>query len=149
MSHTDRISSFQRTSAPRSLGRALLLHCPNCGGEGILKSWFALQDRCPSCNLRLGRDEPDYFLGAYLVSLAVVEVIFAVAFLVVLIVTWPNPPWDWIQWGGAFLMLAAVLLVYPFAKTLWLAADLIFRPAGLMEMRHDGAAREGEHDSRR
>ena len=149
MAATDSSSATPRTPAPRAVGRALLLHCPNCGSRGVLKSWFALEDRCPGCNLRLGRDEADYFLGAYVISLALVEVVFAVAFVIVLLVTWPNPPWGWIQWGGAFLMLAAALLVYPFAKTLWLAADLIFRPAGEMEMRDDGAAREGEHDSRR
>src|SRR3954470_9894874 len=132
----------------QALGRALLLHCPNCGSGGILKSWFALEDRCPRCNLQLGRSEADYFLGAYLVSLAVVEVIFAIAFLVVLLVTWPNPPWDLIQWGGAFLMLAAVIFVYPFAKTLWLAADLIFRPVNEAELRTDGLAPPGEDDSR-
>jgi uncharacterized protein (DUF983 family) len=133
----------------QAIGRALLLHCPNCGSGGIVKSWFALSERCPRCNLELGRGEADYFLGAYLMSLVSLELIFATMFLVVLIVTWPNPPWRLIQWGGAFLMLAAALIVYPFAKTLWLAADLIFRPAGKMEMRDDGSARDGEHDSRR
>jgi uncharacterized protein (DUF983 family) len=131
------------------IGRALLLHCPNCGGDGILKSWFELKERCPRCNLELGRGEADYFLGAYLMSLVALELIFAGMFLIVLLVTWPNPPWRAIQWGGAFLMVAAALIVYPFAKTLWLATDLLFRPAGKMEMRDDGTARDGEFDSRR
>ena len=138
-----------RPSPARAIGRALLLHCPNCGSGGIVKSWFALNQRCPRCNLELGRGEADYFLGAYLLSLVFLELIFASLFLVVLIVTWPNPPWRLIQWGGAFLMIAAALIVYPFAKTLWLAADLIFRPAGQMEMREDRSVLEGEHDSRR
>lgn len=138
-----------RPRPAQAIGRALLLHCPNCGSGGIIKSWFALEDRCPRCNLKLGRGEADYFLGAYVLSLVALELIFAVTFVVVLVVTWPSPPWRLIQWGGAFLMLAAALIVYPFAKTLWLAADLIFRPAGTMEMRDDGSALEGEHDSRR
>jgi hypothetical protein len=46
-------------------------------------------------------------------------------------------------------MIAAALIVYPFAKTLWLASDLIFRPAGQMEMRDDRSTLKGEHDSRR
>ena len=138
-----------RPSPANAIGRALVLHCPNCGSGGILKSWFALEDRCPRCNLRLGRGEADYFLGAYVLSLVFLEIIFATMFLAVLLVTWPNPPWRLIQWGGAFLMLAAALIVYPFAKTLWLATDLIFRPVGKMEMRDDGSSRQGEYDSRR
>jgi uncharacterized protein (DUF983 family) len=138
-----------RTKPAQAIGRALLLHCRNCGSGGILKSWFALKERCPRCNLELGRGEADYFLGAYLLSLVFLELIFAAMFVVVLLVTWPNPPWRTIQWGGAFLMVAAALIVYPFAKTLWLASDLIFRPAGQMEMRNDGSSREGEFDSRR
>lgn len=133
----------------RAIGRALLLHCPNCGGGGILQSWFALNERCPRCNLKLARDEADYFLGAYILSFVFLELIFAITFVVVLMLTWPDPPWRAIQWGAAILMVAAALIVYPFAKTLWLAADLIFRPAGKMEMRDDGATLEGEHDSRR
>jgi uncharacterized protein (DUF983 family) len=143
------LAATNRPGPAHTIGRALLLHCPNCGSGGIVKSWFALSERCPRCNLELGRGEADYFLGAYLMSLVSLELIFATTFLVVLIVTWPNPPWRLIQWGGAFLMLAAALIVYPFAKTLWLAADLIFRPAEKMEMRNGGSALEGEHDSRR
>ena len=142
-------ASRNRSHPARAIGRALLLHCPNCGSGGILKSWFALNERCPRCNLELNRGEADYFLGAYLISLVALELIFATMFLVVLIVTWPAPPWRLIQWGGAFLMVAAALIVYPFAKTLWLAADLIFRPAGKMEMREGGSTLEGEYDSRR
>lgn len=138
-----------RPRPAQAIGRALLLHCPNCGSGGILKSWFVLNERCPRCNLKLGRDEADYFLGAYLLSLVFLELIFAAVFVVVLMVTWPDPPWRAIQWGGAVLMVAAALIVYPFAKTLWLASDLIFRPAGQMEMRDDGSSREGEFDSRR
>ncbi|HUQ48672.1 MAG TPA: DUF983 domain-containing protein [Gemmatimonadaceae bacterium] len=136
-------------SPVQAIGRALMLHCPNCGSGAILRTWFALTERCPRCNLKLGRDEADYFLGAYILSLVFLELIFAITFVVVLVLTWPDPPWRAIQWGGATLMVAAALIVYPFAKTLWLAADLIFRPAGKMEMRDDGTPREGELDSRR
>ena len=142
-------ASTDRPRPAQAIGRALLLRCPNCGSGGLLKSWFALTERCPRCNLKLGRDEADYFLGAYILSLVFLELIFAITFVVVLMVTWPDPPWRAIQWGAATLMLAAALIVYPFAKTLWLAADLIFRPAGKMEMRDDGATHEGEFDSRR
>lgn len=129
--------------------RALTLRCPHCGSKGILASWFRLNDRCPRCGLHLHREESDYFLGAYMILLMAMEGLFAVAFLIVLLVTWPNPPWTWIEWAGGVVLLAGVLLVYPFSKTLWLAVDLIFRPVGSGELRWYGDMPESEDDARR
>jgi len=52
----------------------------------------------------------------------------------VLIVTWPSPPWDAIQYGGAVVLTIGVIGAYPFAKTLWLAIDLVFRPVSSKEL---------------
>jgi hypothetical protein len=49
-------------------------------------------------------------------------------FLIIMITTWPNPPWDALQYGGVILSVLGAVLCYPFAKTTWLALDLIFRP---------------------
>ena len=114
--------------------RALVLRCPHCGSRGILQSWFRLKERCPRCHLHLHREETDYFLGAYTIMLIAVEMLFGIGFLVVLLVTWPNPPWDAIQWGGVLVLTAGVLIAYPFARTLFLAIDLIFRPVSSLEL---------------
>ena len=45
----------------------------------------------------------------------------------VLLATWPRPPWPAIIWG-AVQMIATPILSYPQTKALWLAGDLIFRP---------------------
>jgi uncharacterized protein (DUF983 family) len=116
------------------LWRALTLRCPHCGGGPVLATWFRLKERCPRCKLHLHREETDYFLGAYMISLMAMELLFGVGFLIVLLVTWPNPPWRAIQWGGVVVLAAGVLLAYPFAKTLWLAIDLIFRPVSSSEL---------------
>ncbi len=116
------------------LWRAMTLRCPHCGSRRILADWFHLKERCPRCRLHLHREEGDYFLGAYMLALFLMEGFFAIAFLAVLMITWPDPPWDAIQWVGAVVMFAAVLLVYPFAKTLWLAIDLVFRPVSASEL---------------
>jgi hypothetical protein len=63
------------------------------------------------------------------------ELVFAFGFLIVLLITWPNPPWEAIEWVGAVVLFAAILIAYPFAKTLWLAFDLMFRPVGAKELR--------------
>jgi uncharacterized protein (DUF983 family) len=108
--------------------RAMTLRCPHCGAHRILANWFHLKERCPRCGLHLHREEGDYYLGAYMVALFFMEGLFAFGFLLVLILTWPNPPWDAIQYGGAVVLLVGILAAYPFSKTLWLAIDLIFRP---------------------
>jgi len=82
-----------------------------------MQSWFVLHARCTACGMRLQRGEDqDYWLGAYLLNFIVTEVLFAVLLVVVLVATWPNPPWG--------------VVLYPFAKALWLMADLLFRPPG-------------------
>jgi hypothetical protein len=93
------------------LGRALLLHCPNCGGGGLFTGFFKIRERCPTCGILLERGESDYFLGA-----------------VVMYFTLPNPPWDALEYGGIVLSILGAVLCYPFAKTTWLAVDLTFRP---------------------
>jgi uncharacterized protein (DUF983 family) len=117
--------------------RALTLRCPHCGSRGIFATWFRLKERCPRCKLHLHREEGDYFLGAYVIMLIAMEMLFAFGFLIVLIVTWPNPPWTAIQWGGAVVLTAGVLISYPFAKTLWLAIDMMFRPVASVELGWD------------
>ena len=112
----------------RLLGRASLLRCPNCGKGGLFYGFFDMRERCPNCGILLERGEADYFIGAYTLNLIVVEVLLALGFLVVVLVTWPNPPWDALQYGGVALSIAGAVLCYPFAKTTWLAIDLIFRP---------------------
>jgi len=83
---------------------------------------------CPVCRLRLERGEEGYQVGAYMFNIVAAELVFALIFLGVLIATWPSPPWDLLLYGGAALMVVAPFLFYPFAKTLFLAFDLIFRP---------------------
>ena len=119
---------ISRQSPWRLLGRALLLACPNCGGRGLFEGFFRTKQRCPTCGMLLERGESDYFIGAYTLNLIAVETLLAFAFVVVVYVTRPNPPWDALQYGGVILSILGAVLCYPFAKTTWLALDLIFRP---------------------
>jgi hypothetical protein len=48
---------------------------------------------------------------------------------------WPSPPWTALQVGGVILMLIAPFAFFPFSKTLFLAFDLVFRPASREELR--------------
>jgi uncharacterized protein (DUF983 family) len=109
--------------------RALRLRCPNCGGGPIFRTWFRLRPHCPSCGLPLERGEHGYQVGSYMFNIIASELIFAAVFLAVLLATWPSPPWELLQYGGIALMVLAPVLFFPFSKTLFLAFDLLFRPA--------------------
>jgi uncharacterized protein (DUF983 family) len=117
-----------RATVFQLMTRAWRLHCPHCGGPRIFASFFQLKPNCPSCGLRLERGESDYFVGAYLFNLIAVELILFVCVCTFVFFTWPDPPWDFITYVTGFLMLAGCVLCYPFAKTTWLAVDLVFRP---------------------
>jgi uncharacterized protein (DUF983 family) len=109
--------------------RALRLRCPNCGGGPIFRSWFGMRPYCPSCGLPLERGEEGYQVGSYMFNIVAAELIFVLLFLGVVVITWPSPPWRLLQYGGIALMILAPILFYPFSKTLFLAFDLVFRPA--------------------
>ena len=56
--------------------------------------------------------------------------VFVAIFIALVAAMWPDPPWTVLQYGGAAMMIGLPVLFYPFAKTLFLAFDLIFRPPG-------------------
>ncbi|MBL8987209.1 MAG: DUF983 domain-containing protein [Gemmatimonadales bacterium] len=117
-------------NALRLAGRALRLRCPNCGAGGLFSRWVRMRSHCPGCNLNLERNESGYVVGAYMFNIAASELIGVALLLAVAVATWPNPPWTLLTWGGAAFMLIAPVVFYPFAKTLFLAFDLAFRPPG-------------------
>jgi uncharacterized protein (DUF983 family) len=110
------------------LWRAIRLRCPHCGGGGLFASWLRMRPACPGCRQPLDRGERGYQVGSYMLNIIAAELIFVAIFLAVLVATWPAPPWALLQYGGAALMVAAPLLLYPFTKTIFLAVDLAIRP---------------------
>ena len=115
-------------------GRALRLRCPNCGGSPIFDGWLRMRTRCPRCGLPMERGEQGYQVGSYMFAIVAAELIFAAAFIAILLLTWPDPPWDLLLYGGMALMLVVPFLFFPFSKTLFLAFDLTFRPATAEEL---------------
>lgn len=115
--------------------RAARLRCPNCGGGPIFSSWFRMRTYCPACGLPLERGEEGYQVGSYMFNIIAAELLFAALFLGIVLATWPDPPWLALQLGGGALMIVAPFLFFPFSKTLFLAFDLVFRPATRDELR--------------
>ncbi len=110
------------------LGRALRLRCPACGGGPLYQGYFTMRPVCPGCGLRLEREE-GYFLGAMLLNLLVAEGLFIVGFALLLIRTWPTPPWTLLTWGSMAAVVLFPTILYPFSRTVWLALDLLVQPA--------------------
>jgi uncharacterized protein (DUF983 family) len=113
--------------ALRLVLRALRLRCPNCGRGRLLASWFKLRHRCPVCAVWLEREE-GYFLGAMALNLIIAEFIPVIAAVVVLLKTWPDPPWLLLQIGVPLGMGLLPIALFPFSRGLWLALDWTFRP---------------------
>ena len=129
--------TWSRSAAPSALvqpvkrvmfGRAIRKQCPICGGGSLFRGWFTMKEHCPTCGLRTRRGEDGYALGAVWFNLFLAEVLTVSVFVATLIRTWPNPPWAVLQVLGPVEAIIAPILVWPFARTLFLAFDLCFRP---------------------
>lgn len=122
---------------PRLVGRALARHCPRCGESRIWRSWFRMRDDCPACGLVFERGESsDFWIGAYLINLVVAETSAVVIAALMWLVLGPRAPFN-VLWGASMtLALMMPILFYPFARTLWLALDLHFRPSEAGDARH-------------
>ena len=110
-------------------GRALRLRCPNCGKGKPFVSWFRMRSHCEVCGLAFERGEDGYQVGSYMFNIVASELVFAAVFLAIVWLTWPSPPWTLLQLGGIALMVVIPFVLFPFTKTLFLAFDLVFRPA--------------------
>jgi uncharacterized protein (DUF983 family) len=109
------------------LWRAVRLRCPNCGRGRLIKDWFHLHERCPECQVWLEREE-GYFLGAMALNLIVAELVPVTAAVLLIIWTWPDPPWRVLQWAMPLTMGLFPIVLFPFSRMLWLALDWTFRP---------------------
>jgi ABC-type branched-subunit amino acid transport system permease subunit len=94
-----------------------------------------MRERCPVCGLRFHRGEEGYAVGAYMFNMIASELVFAAGFIVIIVATWPSPPWEGLTWAAAICMVLAPIVFYPITKCLFLAFDLIFRPATAEDLR--------------
>lgn len=117
--------------------RALALRCPWCGKGPVLVSWFRLREHCGACGLALERgDQRDDWIGALAFNLIALELAFVAGFAIIAVRTWPDPPWDLLQWGSVTVLAVGGFVGYPFARLTWLAFDLTFRPPAPDEFEH-------------
>lgn len=108
--------------------RAARLRCPACGGQPVFVTWLKMLPSCPSCGISFSRGERGYWLGAYFVNLVAVETVFCLLLGGLLWATWPDPPWDLVQFLSIVAMVGSPVLIYPWSHTLFLAFDICCRP---------------------
>lgn len=112
------------------LARGLARRCPLCGCGGLFEGWFRMVERCPGCGHRFEREE-GFFLGAYVINLAVAQglvIVLAVVPTIVLLARRPGTDVTPFVAGGVAGAVLGPVLFYPFSKTVWTAFDLMLRP---------------------
>jgi hypothetical protein len=93
---------------------------------------------CPGCHLKTDRGEDDYFIGSFVVNFVTAELLICAGALAGILLTWPDVPWTGLKWTLMALIVPMPFLFYPWAKTLWLAVDLHFRPVTLRDLEGHG-----------
>ena len=117
------------------LGRGLLKRCAVCGSGKLFTRWFRMKERCPRCGYLFEREE-GFFLGAYVINLAVAQgmvILLAVVPLIVRLADDPDASILPFVVGGLVGAVVAPMVFYPWSKTIWTAFDLILRPVEARE----------------
>lgn len=86
-------------------------------------------ERCPRCGYRFEREE-GFFLGAYVVNLAVTQVALGATMVVSFALTLPDPPVARLAAIGVAVVVAVPIAFYPSSKTIWAAVDLAMHRRG-------------------
>lgn len=122
-------------STGRMLWRGMRRRCPRCGERRIFASWFRMVEACPGCGLRFER-ENDFFLGAYVINLAVTEGLLLIGLFVFIAVAVggdADVPLVPVLVVAALVAVGGPLLFFPFSRTIWAAVDLAMRPVPIEE----------------
>lgn len=115
------------TQRGRLIGRGMRRQCPRCGEGDLFRGLFDLRDPCPRCGLVFEREE-GYFLGAMIVSFALIEGVFALVLVATMIATWPDVPWNGVLVVALIVTLVLPYLASPWTRTVWMALDRAFMP---------------------
>ena len=106
----------------------LRFRCPHCGRGAVLTGLFSMHERCAVCGFVFNRGNPAYFSGAIFINYLLGAGAALVTFLVVLVATWPNVPWNVLAYAGPVGALIIILLLHPLSKMILLAIDVRMRP---------------------
>ncbi len=114
--------------------RALRLRCPHCGEGGVIKGFDTVRDHCGVCGFRFMRSDDHYFSGAMFFGLLLGEGMAVLGIALSIALTWPDVPWDRLQFGAPVVLLAVMIAAFPLSKVIWLAVDVLMRPVQTAEL---------------
>jgi uncharacterized protein (DUF983 family) len=121
------VSAVKQPSLGQMLWRGARKKCPVCGGGHLYTRWLRMAERCPRCGFKFEREE-GFFLGAFVVNVAVTEFAMLVAIVLGVALTLPDPPVLLLSVLGVVSAVIVPVLSYPFSKTVWSALDLAMHP---------------------
>jgi uncharacterized protein (DUF983 family) len=119
MSHAGRVRSWT------TLARGFTRRCPRCGSGGLFRHYLSMVPDCPRCGLHFEREQ-GYWAGALAINIMSVGALFAVSFLVAMVLTVPDVPIPLLLAIFVPMMLIGPIVWYPFSKTIWVAVDRAF-----------------------
>lgn len=109
-----------------ALWRGLTKRCAVCGRGKLFRRWFTMAAACPRCGFRFEQRE-----GAFLGSMSLNYGVAGVAFFIFLAlwITLAGTPVEALPLtvGGIAVVTVALLVSFPFTKTLWAAFELLLR----------------------
>jgi uncharacterized protein (DUF983 family) len=109
----------------RSLGRALRLRCPRCGGTALFRGWFSMAEACALCGLRYERAQ-GYFVGAIYVNYAVTAILALGTFFLLWNLTA-------LSTRAQLALVVPVAILFPlwffrYSRSFWLALEYCLNP---------------------
>jgi len=99
--------------------------CARCGSTHLFRRYFTMVDDCPRCGLHFEREQ-GYWAGALAINIMCVGGLFALSFLVAMVLTVPDVPVPLMLAIFVPMMLIGPIVWYPFSKTIWVAVDRAF-----------------------
>jgi uncharacterized protein (DUF983 family) len=119
------MATGRSTKRSTMLARGFTRRCPRCGAGKLFHRYIAMVPDCPRCGLHFER-EHGYWAGALAINIMSVGAVFAVSFLVAMILTVPDVPVGLMLAIFVPLMVIGPIVWYPFSKTIWVAVDRAF-----------------------
>ena len=102
------------------LGALLLGRCPRCRQGRIFRGQLAMNDQCPVCGLRFGR-EPGYFTRAMYVSYVLAVPLLAILTLFFWLVLHWEIEWAFAAAGLVFLL--GIPAIFRYSRVAWIHFD--------------------------
>ena len=122
-------------SIGKMIRRSLLRQCPRCANRSAwFTSWFKQGDRCVGCGVKRTRDTDGHELGSMTIASVLNIVLIMAAIGIAVAITAPDVPVLTLYIVLASAALVFPVLTWPITHTLWMAIDLIVRPAGVDEV---------------